>query len=115
MALAIYLLSFKDGVVGMRLILIGIGVAAMLHSVTAYVLSEAAEWDLIEASRWLTGSLNGSRLRDALPVIGAMVVLVPILLSQRGLSMTQLGDDAAGGLGCGSGAPDSSSSSPPSG
>ena len=99
-ALAIYLLSFKDGVVGMRLILIGIGVAAMLHSVTAYVLSEAAEWDLIEASRWLTGSLNGSRWRDALPVIAAMVVLVPILLSQsRSLSMTQLGDDAAGGLG----------------
>ena len=37
----IYLLSFKDGVAGTRLILIGIGIAAMLNSVTAYVLSEA--------------------------------------------------------------------------
>ena len=41
-ALLIYLLSFKGGVAGTRLILIGIGIAAMLESVTAYVLSRAA-------------------------------------------------------------------------
>ncbi len=99
-ALVIYVLSFKDGVAGTRLVLIGIGIAAMLNSVTAYVLSDAAEWDLAEATRWLTGSLNGSRWRDAVPVLCAMVVLVPTLLVQsRNLSMTQLGDDAAGALG----------------
>jgi iron complex transport system permease protein len=64
------------------------------------VLSEAAEWDLAEATRWLTGSLNGSQWRDAVPVLIAMVVLVPALLTQsRNLSMTRLGDDAAGALG----------------
>lgn len=47
-ALAVYVLSFKDGVAGTRLILIGIGIAAMLESVTAYILDQAAEWDLQE-------------------------------------------------------------------
>ena len=99
-ALLIYVLSFKDGLAGTRLVLIGVGMAAMLTSVTAYVLSEAAEWDLAEATRWLTGSLNGSKWRDAVPLLLSMVVLVPTLLSQaRELSMTQLGDDAAGALG----------------
>ena len=99
-AVVIYVLSFKDGVAGTRLVLIGIGLAAMLTSVTAYVLSEAAEWDLAEATRWLTGSLNGSQWQDAVPVLTAMLVLVPVLLTQsRNLSLTQLGDDTAGALG----------------
>ena len=94
------MLSFRDGVAGTRLVLIGIGMAAMLHSITSYVLSEAAEWDLAEASRWLTGSLNGSQWKDAVPVLLAMLVLVPTLLTQSSnLSMTRLGDDAAGALG----------------
>ncbi|MEO7077326.1 MAG: iron chelate uptake ABC transporter family permease subunit, partial [Rhodococcus sp. (in: high G+C Gram-positive bacteria)] len=59
-ALMVYVLSFKDGIVGTRLILIGIGIAAMLDSVTAYILSRAGQWDLQEATRWLTGSLNGT-------------------------------------------------------
>jgi len=99
-ALLIYLLSFKDGVAGTRLILIGIGIAAMLDSVTAYILSQAAEWDLQNASRWLTGSLNGSTWQETVPVAIATAVLGPVLLSQaRNLSTMQLGDDTAAALG----------------
>lgn len=99
-ALLIYVLSYKDGVVGTRLVLMGIGVSAMSHSVTSYVLEEAGEWDRAEAYRWLTGSLNGSRWEDVVPVLLAMLVFVPMLLVQsRNLSITRLGDDAAGGLG----------------
>jgi len=99
-AVLIYLLSYKGGVAGTRLILIGIGVAAMLDSLTAYVLSRAAEWDLQAAQRWLTGSLNGAGWAQAVPVLVALVVLTPVLLSQsRNLSVTQLGDDTASALG----------------
>lgn len=99
-ALLIYVLSYKDGVAGTRLVLMGIGMAAMLHSFTFYVLSEAGEWDRAEAYRWLTGSLNGRRWVDAVPVLLAMLVLVPTLLAQsRNLSLSRLGDDAAGALG----------------
>jgi iron complex transport system permease protein len=48
----------------------------------------------------LTGSLNGSQWNDVVPVLLAMVVFVPTLLVQSAnLSMTRLGDDAAGALG----------------
>lgn len=99
-ALLIYLLSFKDGVAGIRLILIGIGIAAALESVTTYVLNRAGQWDLQEALRWLTGSINGAAWADVLPVLAAALVLVPVLLSQAGnLETLQLGDETASALG----------------
>ncbi|MYR70656.1 MULTISPECIES: iron ABC transporter permease [unclassified Streptomyces] len=99
-ALVVYGLAFRDGVVGTRLILIGIGVSAMLDSVTSYVLSRAAEWDLQEAMRWLTGSLNGVSWDQTVPALLALAVLAPVLLSQaRDLSAMQLGDDTASALG----------------
>ncbi len=99
-ALLIYVLSYRDGVAGTRLILIGIGIAAMLESLTAYILSRAAEWDLQEATRWLTGSLNNAGWNDVLPTLVAFVVLAPVLLARgRDLEMLQLGDDAASALG----------------
>ncbi|MER5552433.1 iron chelate uptake ABC transporter family permease subunit [Streptomyces sp. NPDC002793] len=99
-ALLVYTLAFRDGVVGTRLILIGIGISAMLDSITSYVLSRAAEWDLQEATRWLTGSLNGVSWDQTVPALVALAVLAPVLLSQgRSLSALQLGDDTASALG----------------
>jgi len=99
-AAAIYLLSNRGGFAGTRLILIGIGVAAMLHAAITYILSRAAAWDLQTAMQWLTGSLNGATWDAVLPLAVASLVLVPLLLAQgRGLSLLQLGDDAAASLG----------------
>ncbi|MFE6930757.1 FecCD family ABC transporter permease [Streptomyces sp. NPDC057699] len=99
-ALLVYTLAFRDGVVGTRLILIGIGISAMLDSITSYVLSRAAEWDLQEATRWLTGSLNGVGWDQTVPAVIALAVLTPVLLSQgRNLSALRLGDDTASALG----------------
>jgi iron complex transport system permease protein len=99
-ALLIYMLAFKDGVAGTRLILIGIGVAAMSKSITSYVLSKAGAWDFAEALRWLTGSLNGSTWEATVPALVALLVFGPVLLGQtRNLSALQLGDDTASALG----------------
>ena len=99
-AAAIYLLSHRGGFAGTRLILIGIGVAAMLDSAVTYILSRAAAWDLQTAMQWLTGSLNGATWSGVLPLALASAVLVPLVLSQgRGLGMLRLGDDAAASLG----------------
>lgn len=99
-ALLIYLLSSRGGVAETRLILVGIGISAMLTSLTDWVLSKAGQWDLQEALRWLTGSLNNTSWEQALPVLAALVVLGPVLLSRSGeLRITQLGDDAAQALG----------------
>jgi iron complex transport system permease protein len=99
-AMLVYALAFKGGVAGTRLILIGIGVAAMSRSFIAYVLDQAGAWDYAEALRWLTGSLNGSTWEATVPALIALVVLGPVLLTQtRELSGLQLGDDTASALG----------------
>lgn len=99
-ALAIYLLSFRNGFAGTRLILIGIGIAAMLTSITQYLLSLAAAWDLQNAMRWLSGSLSAATWENTRPLLIACAVLVPMLLVRaKGLDLLRLGDDAAAGLG----------------
>nr|WP_196107343.1 MULTISPECIES: iron ABC transporter permease [unclassified Ochrobactrum] len=99
-ALAVYGLSFRNGVAGTRLILVGIGVAAMIESFIAYILSTAPAWSLQEALRWLTGSVNGARLDQMLPLLVGLVVFGGLLLSRlRDLEALRLGDDSAAALG----------------
>lgn len=87
-ALLIYLLAYRNGAAGMRLILVGIGIAAMLNALTNWELSRAAQWDL-QAS-WSA----------VVPLVCACVVFFPVLLAQSGnLTTTQLGDDTAAALG----------------
>lgn len=99
-ALLIYTLSWRQGVTGGRLILIGIGLAAMLQSVTAYLLMRAPSWSLQEALRWITGSVNGAQLNQALPLAFALLLFGGLLLSRRrDLETLRMGDDLAAGLG----------------
>lgn len=99
-ALLIYALSWQGGVAGTRLILVGIGVSAMLDSFIAYVLTRAPSWDLQEAMRWLTGSVNGAQLSQALPILLSLALFGGLLVSRtRDLESLRLGDDTAAALG----------------
>ncbi|MGN7867332.1 FecCD family ABC transporter permease [Paracoccus sp. 22332] len=99
-ALLIYALSWQGGVAGTRLILVGIGVSAMLDSFIAYVLTRAPSWDLQEAMRWLTGSVNGAQLSQALPILMSLALFGGLLVSRtRDLESLRLGDDTAAALG----------------
>lgn len=99
-ALLVFALAWKGGVAGTRLILVGIGVSAVLTSLTNWQLSAAQTWDTQAAMRWLTGSLNNATWNNVVLVLVAVAVLMPVLLTQwRNLSITQLGDDTAGALG----------------
>ena len=99
-AAAIYALSWRGGVQGARLVLIGIAVGAMLDSVIAYAMTRAGIYDANEALRWLTGSLNSAFWPGVGPLAVSLAVLVPVLLVlARRLPALQLGDDAAAGLG----------------
>ncbi|WP_322919932.1 FecCD family ABC transporter permease [Nocardioides renjunii] len=100
-ALTIYLLAYRRGVAaGTRFVLIGIGVALMMQSVISWQLERARNFELAEAMRWLTGSLNGALWRDNLLVLAALLVLgTAILLQARSLDASQLGDDTASALG----------------
>ncbi|MCW5696442.1 MAG: iron chelate uptake ABC transporter family permease subunit [Bauldia sp.] len=99
-ALAVYGLSFRGGVVGARLILIGIGISFMLESFIAYVLEQAPQWNYQEALRWLAGSVNGAGWNQIVPVAIALGAFGAALLSRaRHLEILRLGDDAAAALG----------------
>lgn len=99
-AMLVYGLSHQGGVAGTRLILVGIGVSAMLDSFIAYVLTRAPSWDLAEALRWLTGSVNGAQLPQALPMLVSLAVFGGLLVSRaRDLESLRLGDDTAAALG----------------
>ncbi|MDO5627181.1 MAG: iron chelate uptake ABC transporter family permease subunit [Mobilicoccus sp.] len=99
-ALLIYVLAYVDGMAGTRLILIGIGIAAILKAVVSYALASAAAWDLQTAMRWLTGSVNGATWEGVAPLAVALLVIAPILLGHgRSLRLLQQGDDAAAALG----------------
>lgn len=99
-ALVIYAAARGGESTGGRLILIGIGVGAMLDAVVAYLLLRAAEWDLAVAARWMTGSLNGSRMDDIPPLAISIAVLLPVVLYlSRDLRALELGDASAISLG----------------
>ncbi|WP_292836040.1 iron chelate uptake ABC transporter family permease subunit [Microbacterium sp.] len=99
-ALVIYVLSHRGGFAGTRLILTGIGIAAMLNAMVTFVLSRAAAWDLQAAMRWISGSLNGANWTTVVTLALGCAVLAPLLISQsRALSILHLGDDSAAALG----------------
>ena len=95
-----YLLALKSGFTGTRLILTGIGIAAMLQAWTTYVLSKASAWDLPTATRWLTGSLNNMSWERGFPLVITVLAVTPLLLiGAHKLSILELGDDVATSLG----------------
>ena len=96
----VYLLAWKRGVHGYRLVLIGIGAAAMLTAANHFLLTKA---DLVDATRavlWMTGSLDGRDWAQVWPLLVACGVLVPLVLGYgRPLRMLEMGDDSAYALG----------------
>jgi iron complex transport system permease protein len=100
-AAAIYSLARRrGGVSGNRLVLTGIGVTAMLTSLTSYLLSTAGVYTAEHASIWLTGSLAGRTWDQIVPVLIALAVLLPVALALTApLKILELGDDLATALG----------------
>ncbi|MFD5562353.1 FecCD family ABC transporter permease [Kitasatospora griseola] len=98
---AIYALARRGGLQGARLVLVGIGTAAILTGVNGYLLTRAQLMDAARAVLWLTGSLDGRGWDQARPLAIALAVLLPVVLigCGPGLRALELGDDAAAGLG----------------
>ncbi|MEU4726978.1 iron chelate uptake ABC transporter family permease subunit [Streptomyces sp. NPDC023588] len=97
---AVYLLAYKRGIQGYRLVLVGIGASAMLIAAIQYLLTKAQVVDATRAMVWLTGSLAGRDWAQVWPLLALCAVLFPLILGQgRALRMMEMGDDAAYALG----------------
>lgn len=96
----IYLLSWKKGVTPIRLVLMGIGVAAAMKAIVTMllVMSEAAV--TTKSYLWLTGSLYGANWQDVYSMFPWLLIFIPLtFLAARTVSVKELGDDIAVGLG----------------
>lgn len=95
-----YLLSRSQSFSIGRLIIIGIGMQAMLDAVISYLIIKSSQQDIAGALRWLSGSLNGSKMSDVIPLIIITAILTPIIIAfGKQLSMLELGDQMAMSLG----------------
>ncbi|MDQ3578149.1 MAG: iron chelate uptake ABC transporter family permease subunit [Actinomycetota bacterium] len=99
-AIAVYLLAWRKGTTGYRIILVGIGISALCTSMTSYLIQVSDIYGAQQAMLWLTGSLNLRDWDHVTPLAIALAVFIPlVLLMSRWLSTLGLGDDTARGLG----------------
>lgn len=95
-AVAVYALTWRQGVDGFRLIVVGIGIAAMLSAANVWMIRKAELQVAMSAAMWAAGSLNGLGLDRLLPAALALALLMPAaLMLARPLRQLELGDDAA--------------------
>jgi iron complex transport system permease protein len=99
-ALLVYLLAMRDGVSPLRLVLVGIGGAALLQSLNSLLVVRAQIYEAQSAAAWLIGSLAGrgwTNVEILLPVVVVGVVLAALV--SRPLALSEFSDDRAAALG----------------
>lgn len=99
-AVAVYVLAYRRGVQGFRLIVVGIGVSAMLGSLNTWLILQAELEQAMAAAAWGAGSLNGVSWEQV--VVGCVCIAVLLLLAallSRPMRQLELGDDAAAAQG----------------
>ncbi|MEU7044463.1 iron chelate uptake ABC transporter family permease subunit [Streptomyces varsoviensis] len=99
-AALVYVFAWRGGLHAARFVLIGIGFAVALRSVTQLFLTKGDYLVAQQAQVWMTGSLNGRGWDEAAPLAWALLLLSPFVLwaarAQRTVSMD---DDTATALG----------------
>ncbi|MFG3440132.1 FecCD family ABC transporter permease [Nonomuraea sp. NPDC047897] len=99
-AVTVYALAWRRGLDGYRLVLVGIGVAAVFTNVKYWLLTVGDVNDTGRAMVWISGSLNGRGWEHVVPVALALAVLVPsTMLGTRSLGALRFGDDTVTALG----------------
>ncbi|RSL30389.1 iron ABC transporter permease [Salibacterium salarium] len=99
-SILIYSLAWKRGVTPIRLVLIGIGVAAVMSALTTFMIVVSSSVTASEAYLWLTGSVYGASWEDVYIMLPVVLLLTPAAcLFSKSLNVQQFGDDTASGLG----------------
>lgn len=88
------------GIPGVRLVLVGIGVAAVLQAVNSLLVVRADLSAAQDAAHWLAGSFNAATWADVARLTVVVVLVAPAVVAlARTLPVLALGDDAARGVG----------------
>jgi iron complex transport system permease protein len=99
-AALVYAFAWHGGLRAVRFVLIGVGFAVALRSVTQLFLTKGDYLLAQQAQVWMTGSLNGRGWDQAAPLGWALLLLLPLVVwaayAQRNVT---LDDDTATALG----------------
>ncbi|ABY23418.1 ferric enterobactin transport system permease protein [Renibacterium salmoninarum ATCC 33209] len=97
---AVYLLAYRRGLDGFRLVLVGLGVSGLASSVTTWLLTLGDVTNAAQALTWMMGSLNGKDWALVQPMLWFGVLLLGCAFAlARPLFLASLGDETAVGLG----------------
>jgi iron complex transport system permease protein len=99
-AVLIYLLSWKNGISPIRLILVGIGINSAFAALIIMFQLKMDPTDFTRAQVWLSGDIAGTDWTYVLALLPWVLIFIPLALYQSNvLNALQLGDDVAKGLG----------------
>lgn len=92
--------SGQRGPAPVRFILIGVGLSALISSLTSAMMTYGEIDRVMSALAWLVGSINAATWRDVSILAGWSAVLLPtLLLLSRAMGALRLGEASAIGLG----------------
>lgn len=102
-AVCVYGFAYRRGrTSSVRIVLVGIGVAAGFTALTSYAMVRANFFEAAVAQAWLAGSLNGSDWSDVTVMAAMALVGLPLFaFAAWRLRAIELGDDVANLLGIG--------------
>ena len=72
----VFILSWKNGISPIRLVLIGIGLTAVLQALTTLLMIIGPIYRASEANIWITGSVHGTNGQDVLTLLPWVVMLM---------------------------------------
>ncbi|MEO3978641.1 iron chelate uptake ABC transporter family permease subunit [Streptomyces sp. CAU 1734] len=99
-AALVYVFAWRGGLHATRFVLIGIGFAVVLRSVTLLLLTKADAAVASQAQTWMTGSLNGRGWEEVNPLAWALLLMLPaVVWAARAQRSVSLDDDTATALG----------------
>lgn len=97
---ALYGLTWRQGIAGHRLVLVGIGVEAVLAALTWLLVVRFPIEQVTPAVLWMTGTLHARGWEHVVWLAIGLAVLMPAALAlMPGLRVIQLGDDTGRALG----------------
>lgn len=99
-AILVYVLSWKNGIAPLRLVLIGVGISALMQACTTLLMITGPIYRASQSNVWITGSVYGASWKHVtLLAPWALVLLTISFLSARKMNIQELGDELAIGAG----------------
>ena len=96
----IYFLAWQKGVSSIRLVLIGIGIAAAVDALVTIIIVFSPISTTVQSYVWLTGSIYGTNWEDLFQFLPWVIIFIPLAFAfYKSLNLLALGDKVAAALG----------------